>query len=207
MSLLRCYLELFYFGSGIVLAGVAIYGLKQIRILKRDISVRNERAAKEKAIEYSSRYLNVFVPLIDKYSEAYTSRNLPSYSGPVGDFTSASLSDRHRGLALKRFQVGEWRFAMNELEAIAAAFTTGVADEGCGFEIIGGTFCGTVQSNYDILSMTGGSVRRYYKSIVKLYLMWAPRLSEAELKAEKEEIDKRLAKISCQPGVKGIGIE
>jgi hypothetical protein len=95
---------------------------------------------------------------------------------------------------------------MNELEAISAAFVTGVADECCGFEIIGGTFCATVQSVYDVLSVTGGKVRRHYRSIVKLYDLWAPRLSEADLRSEKERIEKRLAEIVHRPGIKDIGV-
>lgn len=205
MTALKYYLEMFYFASGIAIACVAIYGLKQIRILKHDISVRNERAAKEKAIEYSSRYLNVFIPLIDRYF--IKSEKLQDYSGSIVDFTPDSIPEGQRGLAMKHYEVGEWRLAMNELEAISAAFVTGVADECCGFEIIGGTFCGAVRSTYDVLSLTGRGVRRYYKSIVKLYLLWAPRLSEAELKKEKESIEKRLAEIPRQPGVKGIGVE
>jgi len=208
MTELRFYLELLYFASGPLVAAAAFLGLRQIGVLKRDIAVRNERAAKEKAIEYSSGYLGSFIALIDAYSTACTAAGLPAiYAGPAGDFTRASVPAAQRPLSLKRLELGSWRLAMNELEAISAAFVTGVADEGAGFEIIGGTFCGAVSMNYDVLALTGGEVRLYYRSIAKLYGVWAPRLTEAELEKAKESIERRLARIPRQPGVKSIGVE
>jgi hypothetical protein len=105
MIAIRDYLEMVYFGSGIVTACAAMYGLKQIRVLKRDISVRNERAAKEKAIDYCGRYLNGFIPLIDKFSTALRLRGCQGYSGPFGDFSPESIPKGQLGSTMKRFQI------------------------------------------------------------------------------------------------------
>jgi hypothetical protein len=59
----RPWIELAYFASGIVLAVVALFGLKQISLLKSDIRLRSERAAKEKAIEQAQRHGMVCDPL------------------------------------------------------------------------------------------------------------------------------------------------
>jgi hypothetical protein len=98
---------------------------------------------------------------------------------------------------------------MNELEAISASFVTGVADETAGFDIIGGTFCGTVRIYYDILALAGSDagVRRYYKSIVALYQLWAPRLSEAELRKMKEQIESELDNMPRPAPKKSIGVD
>jgi hypothetical protein len=57
---IRSGLELLYFVAGVVVAIGVIYGLKQIALLKKDIRLRNERAAKEKAIEYGRNVRNFF---------------------------------------------------------------------------------------------------------------------------------------------------
>jgi len=60
---IRNVFELAYFASGTLLALAALYGIQQVRTVKKDLSMRVERAAKEKAIEYSGRYLTAFIPL------------------------------------------------------------------------------------------------------------------------------------------------
>jgi len=199
----RQWFEMLYFVSGIVVAIAVVYGLKQIRVLKKDIRLRNERAAKEKAIEYGSRYLCNYVHLETAFFVDYQSEKLRSYSGPIGDFTSESvLRDVKRlDMAQKRYALPSWLTAMNELEAISAAFTSGVADEATGFKIIGRSFCGTVQYDYDLIALSrdrAKDARGYWSNIVQLYKMWSPRLKEAELRQAKEQLDSRIAAVAAQ---------
>jgi|SRR5579872_1549453 len=180
----RPWAEFAYFLSTIVLAIVAVFGLQQISLVKRDIRLRSDRAAKEKAIEYSHRYLTIFVPLYDECTDDRTKKGIVGYDGPIGDSTAGSLGAADQRDALKKMGpvVHFWLPAFNELQSIASAFMVGVADERVGFGIIGRTFCHTVRSNYDFLA----AVRRektcpYYQSIVDLYQLWAARMSKAEL--------------------------
>jgi len=87
----RPWAEFAYFLSTIVLAIVAVFGLQQISLVKRDIRLRSDRAAKEKAIEYSHRYLTIFVPLYDECTHDRTKKGIVGYDGPIGDFTPGSL--------------------------------------------------------------------------------------------------------------------
>jgi len=210
---LRYWLELSYFVSGIVIALAVVYGLKQIGILKRDIRLRNERAAKEKAIEYGSRYLREYVDLDARFFDACLNDEPNLYSGPVGDFTAGSLppdgpaSDR----LLKRYGQSAWLPAMNELEVIAAAFVSGVADESAGFKIIGRSFCATVASHYDLIAFSRGRARtaqNYWHNIVHLYKIWSPRLTESELREARGRLDQRIARVSSQTSrIRPIGTE
>lgn len=204
---LRSYLELAYFAAGVVLAVTALYGLKQIYLLKRDIATRNERAAKEKAIEYSSRYLKDFVTLIDTCAEACRQAHVPStYSGPIGDFNPESLSQGALAEGAKRFHAARWHLALNELEVVAAAFMSGVADEALGFSMIGGTFCASVQGSYDIVTMMAPKKEgKFYRNIISLYNVWAPRLTEAELELARADIAQRLTELPKAAAIKGIG--
>jgi hypothetical protein len=200
---LRPWIELLYFVSGIAVAIGVVYGLKQIRLLKKDIRLRNERAAKEKAIEYGRRYLRDYVQLNGAFFDDCQSGKLESYFGPIGDFTSGSvLRSEEAGLmANKRYALPSWLPAMNELEAISAAFTSGVADEATGFNIVGRTFCKSVEHSYDLIALSrhkANDAHGYWSNIVQLYKMWSPRLEEAELRQAKEHLDSRIATVSAR---------
>jgi len=210
---LRPWLEAAYFFSGIVVAIAVAFGLKQIGLLKKDIRVRNERAAKEKAIEYASRYLCDYVRLQGVFFDAREGEKLGPYSGPIGDFTRDSIPRSVQGLetVMKRYGIHSWLPAMNELEAISAAFTSGVADEATGFKIIGRSFCGTVQDHYDLIAWSRHKAHNpqgYWNNIVQLYKMWSPRLEESELRQAKEFLENRIAGIASHTtGISAIGTE
>jgi len=201
---LRPWVELLYFASGIVISVSVVYGLKQVRLLKRDIRLRNERAAKEKAIEYSSRYLDSYVQLSNAFLHDCDGAKLgSSYSGPIGDFTDGSLLANPGALELarSRFKLNSCVRALNELEAISAAFTSGVADEGTGFNIVGRSFCKNVQYDYDVISFARDArsgAPGYWSNIVRLYEIWSPRLEEADLRQVRERIDDRIAAATKQ---------
>ena len=100
---------------------------------------------------------------------------------------------------------------MNELEAISAAFISGVADEMTGFKIIGRSFCGAVQSDYDLIALSRSRTKEaqgYWSNTVHLYQMWSPRLKEAELRQAKERLDATIAAVAAQTsGIAPIGTE
>jgi hypothetical protein len=197
----RPYLEALYFLAGIFLLLVAGYGLKQVRLLKLDIRLRNERAAKEKAIEAAQAYLSQYVPLSNAWSRDQDAQKLPDFRGPIGDFTRESLvsAPAIRDYAA-RFERATWLPAINALDGIAAAFVTGVADEVVGFEIIGRTFCATVEQNYDVISLgRAHGAHNYFESTVKLYRVWSSRLSRAEIEETKRQLD---AKAHALPDVR-----
>jgi hypothetical protein len=208
MSDLRPYLELAYFVSGVAIAIIAAFGLEQIRVLKKDVSIRVERAAKEKAIEYSGRYLTVFVPLFNLFYDERTKKQIPKYEGPLGDFTPPSVSGKYRENLKKRFLlIREVLPAVNELNYIASAFVHGVADDRTGFQIIGRTFCGAVTEVYDfVAAVRSDSACQYWEPIVQLYNTWSSRLSRTELEALRSGLDRRIAGVS-ETGFRCVGDE
>jgi hypothetical protein len=206
--LIRNWLELLYFISGAITAIVALYGLKQLQLLKTDIRTRNERAAKEKAIEFSIRYADAFVPLSKTWLNEQTQADVPLwYSGPVTDFTWESLPKQFRAAAQKKFSLHAWMAVLNELMVISAAFVTGVADEEVGFAIFGRSFCANVSFEYDLLSFIrkNEAVHGHYETIVQLYQLWAPRLSKSELEQEKQAIETKIAGMKSN-SIKPIGL-
>jgi len=204
----RPWLELLYFVAGIVVAPAVIYGLQQVKLLKRDIRIRNERASKERAIEFASRYLNVYVKLDASFVRDRMAENLPTYDGKAGNFTSSSIDQRLLSTSRKRYGIMSWLPAMNELETISAAFVTGVADEATGFGIIGRTFCSAVRQDYDLICLSRKEVvatHDYWRNIVELYKIWSPRLQGSELRDVRDRIDAKIASSGTERTIKPIG--
>ena len=138
--------------STIVLAFAAVCGLRQLTLFKKDIVLRNTRAAKERAIECAERYAKYAELDIIRIAEQ-TKVGVDSYNGPIGDFSKASLPSELMPDCMKRFSLRSNIAHMNLLEIIAATFVSGVADEDTGFQIFGTSFCASVQYNYDLISM------------------------------------------------------
>lgn len=213
-SQIRIWLEISYYASGIAVAIAVVYGLRQISLLKKDIRLRNERAAKEKAIEYGRRYLRDYVDLEGIFFSACREAKLRGYDGPIGDFTSGSIlgDARIAETSTKRYTTKPSLLpALNELEALSAAFISGVADEEAGFKIFGRSFCSTVENNYDIIALSrtaDESALEYWYNIVRLYRLWSPRLEEGELRRTKNSLEAKIAAIARQSArIPPIGTE
>ena len=145
-------------------------------------------------MEACERYFEQYVPLANKYRDDRGS--IPVYSGPIGDFTEASLLDEHIGQVVERYKLLSWTAALNRLESLSASLCSGVADEQTAFAIMGRSFCSTVEHHYDLLAMSRPDATcPHYEMTVQLYLLWQPRLDKAALAKAKEELEKDLAAI------------
>jgi hypothetical protein len=192
----RSVLELFYFVSGVVTAVAVTVGLLQLRLLKRDYAMRVDRAAKERAIDTVERYVAKFIPLANANTTELRAAKLSRYSGPIGDFSPASVPAEYQNLTAQRALHYSCITALNELEYITAVFTSGVADEELGFRIIGRSFIFSVQSYYDLIALLrDDKAHKPWSNIVQLYGVWSSRLTAAELAAIGEETAAKLAGI------------
>lgn len=184
------WIEFLYYVAGIVVALAATIGLTQIALLKKDIRLRNERASKEQAIVYAMRFLTQFAPHNETYRQALSKAKIEPYHGPIGDFSSASIPKEHQSAVAERLKIESWMLAVNELEAVASAYMSGVAHENQGFDIIGRMFCVAVKGNYDIIAACRADPAiRQYQNIVSLYGVWHARLTKAELKVQVTVVD------------------
>lgn len=200
------YLEVLYFLSGILLlAGIGLT-YRQLLLIKRDIRTRNERAAAEKSIEACDRYFSSYVPLSAAYLHDKQQGNLNGYKGPFGDFSPDSLPESIRKECSKRFSLSSWLPAMNQLESISAYFICGVADECTGFRVIGRTFCGSIENNYDVISLCRREkAHAYWSNAVELYNLWRPRLEKAEIDIAMKEMEMK-ASLIHEKSISPIGV-
>jgi hypothetical protein len=204
---IRPYLEAIYFFSGLLVAGGLVFSLKQLSLIKSDIIIRNERLSKEKAVEACIRYFERYVPLDKKrYQIRRQQKMIGGYKGPIGDFTKASIPSEHLILSINRAEPDAWLDAQNELEAISAFFSTGVADERTGFNVIGRTFCKTVEHNYDLIALCRDDhAMSYWQNTVNLYSIWRPRLSKAEMMSLTDNLQSKIALLGPDVGIPPIG--
>jgi hypothetical protein len=197
LSTIRPYLEAAYFCAGVLVLLGLLLASRQLNLLRLDINLRNERAAKEKAILACERYLGEFVRLSGEATKERSAKTLPVYRGPIGDFSADSIPLMKREAALKSLVLESVLPELNELEAIAASFRTGVADEKTGFQIIGRSFCSTVERSYDVIaSCRDDDVHGYWSGIVEVYSIWRPRLSKAEMEFERNRLQKKIDTLS-----------
>jgi len=205
ISSIRPIIEIIYFlASTSLLVGVGL-AYRQLALIKADIKIKNQRSSAEKAIEACERYFCEYVQISKQSFIDRQAKNLNLYKGAIGDFTTASVPADQIERSNKRYTLTSWLPALNRLEAIAAYFTTGVADECVGFSVIGRTYCSAVELNYDMIALSrrSGAID-YWENIVKLYLLWRPRLSKAELKLAKNEMEKKISSLQ-QSKVPPIG--
>lgn len=203
----RPIIEIIYFSaSTLLLIGVG-FAFRQLTLIKTDIKTRNQRSASEKAIEASERYFCDYISLCEINFAAREKLGIPSYKGPIGDFTPESIPPSLTEVSLQRLGEKTWLPMLNRLESIAAYFCTGVADEKVGFSVIGRTYCSAIELDYDLISLSrdSGAVD-YWENIVKLYKLWRPRLSKAELEFEKSQMDKKISSLQ-QNSIAPIGTE
>jgi hypothetical protein len=192
----RSWFELVYFISGPIIAIFAVVGLIQVILLKKDMRVRAIRAAKERALEYSQRYAN-FVLLHREFTRECSKKKFPMYKGDVHDFSPNSLSSELKDIVKQKMRLDSGVAAMNELEAIAAAFVTGVADDATGFKIFGRSFCQIVHIHYDLLVVYDGETSNSHAQYTReLYKAWSDRLTEKELVDIRADARTRLESIA-----------
>jgi hypothetical protein len=211
VSTTRPIIELLYLLSGIVLVFVALYGTQQIKLLKADIQIRNERAAKEKALENANRFLEEYIPAFNKYYEALVAAKLSIYNGPIQTFNFKEEFENGPALdkLIERMKIKEWVAALNQLEGIAASFVTGVADERTGFDIFGLAYVSSVSSCYDVicacqLSKFSAGETTYYRNTIKLFHVWHSRLTAKQVEIAREKLTQQLFDIG-KPYIPIIG--
>jgi hypothetical protein len=190
ISLIKPYLEALNLLSAVVIAICALIALRQIKLLKIDITSRSERAAKEKAIDAAFEYAGALEEL--RRNVRKEDFDL-AYGGPLGDFSLASIPASHLEPARNRFHHPFWIGPVNRFDGIAATFITGVADEGTAFPIFGWAFCGTVAKLYDVICLDlERSKGKSLSNLIMLYDMWSSRLSKYDLEQARKTLDEQI---------------
>jgi hypothetical protein len=195
----RTILESLYFASGIVIAGIAFIGLRQVKAAAAQVKIASEqlnltreiastnakREAAKLALEqcghFAEKYVPTFKVFVDKYRaqnltflEARPRPNEPQFVIQKGEFKSANCD---AALFQREYPLIEIELlaALNALEYFAIPFAAGVADEDIGYRETALAFCEglafTMAGLYHLRSQNRGR----YDSAIRLFEVWNRR--------------------------------
>lgn len=185
---IESWLQIAYFISGVLLAAVALYGTVQVKLLKKSIKISSQHATWQKAVEFSDRYLINNRILLNKFIKKCKDDGIPyAYKGSIGNFRPGEISEKYKETHKKRKSYYDlWIPILNDLQVIASAFISGVADERIGFEFIGRSYCNDVITLYDLISESNiYRTINYYDNIIKLFEIWIIRIHKMANEQQK----------------------
>lgn len=193
----RSFMEIVYFGSGIILVVIGAISLRQLSLLKYDINTRCRRESMDNSIKIVDRYLDKFVPIYDAIMDKREQEKIPTYAG-----TYDCLPKSNPKIAAERGIKLNLHVIFNELEVISSSVMSGLADDEFVYNSIGISFCGIVASNYDVLSRF--TPDGYFPNTAKLFEVWRKRLMKTKLEGKKKACDSILGTI-CDEKIPSIG--
>ena len=195
--LIRPYLEVISFVATTILAVGLFLSRQQLSAFRKDIIIRNDRQAKEKAVEAARYYMIDYVNASAVLFNSVNKDENPVFVGKVGNFSFASLSKSEVEAGLRRASNSLILSVLNNLEIVSAYFVSGVADEKTGFQIIGKSFCSTVAHNYAAITILRDekSSQNYWFNIIELFKVWNSRIKRMDLARESEELQNSLREI------------
>ncbi|MEO8190382.1 MAG: hypothetical protein ABI682_08565 [Acidobacteriota bacterium] len=195
-------MELLYFLAGIVVAVAAVLALKHLRLAKEalettktEIKTRFKRDALILSAQQNEVFADKIIPLQAEWATAVktaTGREPISWELKNFDFNEGSFADPNA--------IAAWRAnaafkdntrlvirVLNQMEAFAAYFITGAADEEQAFPNIAKAFCDFVRqfSPYlTLLRKRAGNESGHFPNLVALYQLWSDRAKRMNLESQ-----------------------
>ncbi|WP_129692307.1 DUF4760 domain-containing protein [Gottfriedia acidiceleris] len=203
-------IQVLYNLSGIALVATVIIGIKQLKLLKTDLQVRNKRAAVEKSLEYLSFFSDDFLPYCAQYQNDLKEElpNPKSYNHLFdGNFY---IEDRHIDKEMiAELIVKESKGIMNlinKLEFFSTAMLNGVSDEKIVFTPVAKVFCEFIEREHVYISVQRSSNGVPFENLIRLYKDWKKNIESEKAKIEKLEAEKKMNTIGEQKFKKPIGL-
>ncbi|RAV18846.1 hypothetical protein [Paenibacillus contaminans] len=189
----RVIFETLYFLSSIGLVTTIIIGLKQLKLVKQDIILRNKRASVEKSIEYLNWFATEFIPDYEKFEDNLLKDNVVNYPGPYTEFVFTSTCNTHvpsiQTNLDKSTEYGGTGL-INQIEFFSAALLSGLADEELAFNPLASLYCDIVEKLYIVLCDHRDDDSQKFLNTVKLYRIWSARLKKLDDdKKQKNNMD------------------
>lgn len=198
-------LEVLYYLSGIVIAIAAVRGLRQLTITRQVARENAKREAYKLAGDECRHFAHEVVPLQfaleklirEKNIQSFTNRNFVVEKGEI------KTHNFDLGLFQKELPIFSESLAtfLNELEAFAIFFASGVAAEEIGYRETSTAFCHAVE-RYMPAIFTMRLVNVRYESTVKLYEIWHGRQLAENISSQMKKLEdaaKQLPKETIKP--------
>ncbi len=202
-----------------IIAGAAIFALRQISISKQSIQIQSRRESIKYATELIKNYVSNLIPLHNQIDKIYSGKGWQSLEVNLEDFIAEEVKlmfpdvvrhcENSINLEFSDDKILEPTINMqNDLEAFSVPFVNGVADEEVAFNAIGETFCYTVSKYYfaycAVRPKPRKSITNGFENTIILYNLWAPRMKKNELQNIAKATEEELASIK-EKKIKAIG--
>jgi hypothetical protein len=204
-------IEIFYYLSSIGLLIGIIVGLKQLRLMKKDFEIKNQRASIEKSIEYLNLFATEFIPKVGDVTYDIRKRTEQLYKGPINpDFRFDDNCNENASYIKELLKISmdcDAVTVLNRFEYFSAAFVSGLADEELAFNPLGRLYCDYIEQLYVVMCyLRKDGDQNSFGYTVKLYKIWKGRLEKAELEKKRSKLDEEISKIQ-EERIRFIGSE
>lgn len=198
--------------TNVVLAGCALYALKQIRaaieqvklsaeqtktmadqlkIAREDVEIRYTREATKVTLDQCARWASRILPELNRLSDGLVKAG---YTFPKDANPSFTLARAKQDPHIQKIWGTQLRLevlaALNEAESFAMYFTSGLADESIAFPPVAQGYCQLCQGLASFIGVhrPENSVQ-LYPNLVRLYEIWASRLEHEKLNVQQRNLD------------------
>jgi hypothetical protein len=167
-------IEVLSFITNIFLFATVIIGIKQLRMVKDDNHTRNERAAKEKSIEYLKWFSSEYVLEINDFVQKLNASNISKYKGPI---TSAfkyddNLDNQNVNRYIRYTVNNDANELLNKLEYFSVGVVSGIADKKILERPLARPFVSFVILMYPTICWSRRHDDSTYSGLVELFNEW-----------------------------------
>lgn len=204
----RAFFEMLYFIAGIVMIITLFLGLKQLKVLKEDIEIRNKRAAVEKSLEYMDDFSKSIIPKMNVILRAYDMDDVPHKGIRINNLFF--LEDSQHTNEVKQFieevlELGALDI-LNRLELFSAAIINGLADEKTLFKPTVKSYTSIVVFLYPVICNYRNDDKNGFTNIMELFLAWNGKLKKEDMEFVRKHLEQNIAEIP-DVEIKSIGVK
>jgi hypothetical protein len=191
----RTYFETAYFLASIGLVTSLIIGMKQLKLVKKDMIAKSRRSAAEKSLEYLDKAATRIFPAILEYRkkfklEVHNSVDTSSYYDEEFNYPLALLDKTIVAELIVKQNCGVTQI-LNELESFSVAINERVVVDEIMFTPISKTLCNFIKDEYLILAVNR-NLGTPYQNLINLYLKWSERIEVNNLELQKKEVENKI---------------
>ncbi|OAB26387.1 hypothetical protein PMSD_25895 [Paenibacillus macquariensis subsp. defensor] len=173
----------------------AFVGVGQLKLLKRDLNIRNRRLAVETSLQYLNIYATEIIPEYEKFMAEFKNE-VPEPFNAIdlydGNF---NLSPNDLPKELLAETIIKKRLGLlgvlNRYEFFSTGILNKLTDEDLVFVPTGPDFCETIRREYVLISLMR-NVGVPYKNTIELYHKWQDRLDVEIFELQKKEADAKI---------------
>lgn len=203
----RPFLEMLYFIASIGLFASVIIGLKQLKLVKKDMQFQYERAAKEKSIEYLNWFSKELLPKVNKCMKHIEESDLPKNSGNMNDKFLPDASHKNEDVQafIKKAKDNGVLDIINQLEFFSSAIINGVADESICYKPMVKSYTSIIALFYPVICDWRKNDLNGFTNLIELFTIWNKKLQKENMEMAKQQLEQNIAEIQTRD-IKSIGM-